>query len=115
MIRKKIMIVILSVFLLSLSACSKDEEDIVGVYYPVSCTDEEGNEYELEDEELHILPDGKGYFIFQDNRYELLWTYKDGVFSFEDSSLDEFIGSFVNGVISGKYFFDYHYVFKKKK
>ena len=71
--------------------------------------------FEIEDEELHIEADGKGYFLFSDNKYELRWVYEDGKFTFEDSSDDVFTGTYKKGEISGKYFNDYNYVFKKKK
>lgn len=109
-------IIVLFCLLVLLSGCSSgDIKDIPGDYYPISCSDEDGNEYELEDERLHLDEGGTGYFFFQDNMYELLWKYEDGVFYFEDSSGDVFEGIFNNGKISGKYFFDYFYEFRKEK
>ena len=107
---------VLTVFLFILSACTQKDvmEEIQGVYYPVSCTSDAGEEFELEDEELHIEADGKGYFVFRDNIYELHWEYEEGRFTFEDSSEDVFTGTYQNRTISGKYFNDYNYVFKKK-
>ncbi len=109
-------LILMSVFLLTMTACTKRDimEELCGVYYPVSCTSDEGEVFEIEDEELHIEADGKGYFLFSGNKYELKWKYEDGVFYFEDSSEDTFTGTYENKIISGKYFNDYHYVFKKK-
>ncbi len=109
-------LLIMTVFLSVLSACTAKDvrEEIPGVYYPVSCTSDDGEVFEIEDEELHIEADGKGYFLFSGNQYELRWEYEDGVFTFEDSSDDVFTGTYENKTISGKYFNDYNYVFKKK-
>ena len=53
----------MTVFLFVLSACTPKDvrEEIPGVYYPVSCTSDDGEVFEIEDEELHIEADGKGY------------------------------------------------------
>ncbi|MBR4471818.1 MAG: hypothetical protein IKS54_10965 [Erysipelotrichaceae bacterium] len=114
---RKITLFILSVLLLFLCACTSKDimDEIPGVYYPVSCASDEGEIFEIEDEELHIEADGKGYFLFSGNMYELRWNYEDGKFTFEDSSDDVFTGTYKKGEISGKYFNDYNYVFKKKK
>ena len=115
--RSRMKALIVLIFLLVLTSCGEKNiaKKIAGVYYPVSCTDDEGIEYELEDEELHINEDGSGYFLFHDNMYELRWKYEDGVFWFEDSSEDIFEGTYKDKTITGRYFNDYNYIFKKKR
>ncbi len=110
--------IILSLFILMmflLSACTKSNEaSLIGVYHPVSITSSAGDEYEIEDEELHIEEDGKGYFLLHDTKYEIRWTLENGRFHFEDSTGDEFDGSFKDAIIDGIYFDNIRYVFRKK-
>ena len=108
-------IVILFLLLCILSGCGEriSEKDLIGKYHPTSCRDEKGNEYEIDDEELIIEEDGKGTFRFMGNLYEIEWIFEDGKLRFEDSSGDTFIGTYAGGVLSGKYFYDYFYEFKK--
>ena len=108
---------LLSLVLVVSGACSRKDilDEIPGVYYPLSCTSDDGEVFEIEDEELHIEKFGYGYFVFSGNVYELFWEYEDGAFRFEDSSEDVFTGTYEKGPIEGHYFNGYYYVFKKKK
>ena len=61
---KKTVLTLCILMMFVLSACTNNSEaSLIGVYRPVSITSGSGDEYEIEDEELHIEEDGKGYFL----------------------------------------------------
>ena len=108
--------IIFTLLLFLLSACVKENKQLLtGVYYPVSCTSSDGEEYEIEDEFLKIEEDGEGYFFLYDTKYEIHWEIKDGKLFFEDSSGDTFVGTYKDGIIEGDYFNEIHYVFSLKE
>ena len=116
---KTIIMMQLILSLFCLSGCADQNKkalsEIIGVYYPQSITSQNGDAYEIEDEELHIEEDGKGYFLLHDTRYEIRWSLENGVFHFEDSTGDEFSGSFKDRIIDGVYFDQIRYVFCKER
>ena len=107
--KKRIFLILL---VLLLSACTPKEKTISGIYRPLSCTGQDGTEYEIEDEILKIEDGGSGYFVLHGNRYEIHWELKGEDLYFEDSSGDTFSGIFRNGIIDGTYFNDIRYVFE---
>ena len=111
----KLMSIMAATLLLFLSACKTIpiEEEIAGTYKPSSCVSLDGEEFEIEDEVLHLEKDGTGYFILHNNKYEIRWEYKDGKIAFLDSSGDNFIGTYKDRIIEGNYFNDLHYTFEK--
>ena len=112
---KKTVLTLCILMMFVLSACTNNSEaSLSGVYRPVSITSGSGDEYEIEDEELHIEEDGKGYFLLHDTKYEIRWSFENGRFHFEDWTGDEFSGTFKDRVIAGIYFDNIRYIFEKK-
>ncbi|MBQ3295577.1 MAG: hypothetical protein IJH00_03735 [Erysipelotrichaceae bacterium] len=126
--KRKIILVSLSLILLIAgSACGKKEEvepqkeensenivvttDISGDYFAFSCSDKDGNKLELNNETLHLDPDGSGTIEIAGQSYILNWTYKDKEFRFKDEEGDEFVGNYYDQIIAGTYYDGYYFMF----
>lgn len=114
--QNSLIIVILIGMIFCLASCEDPaDKNPSGIYEAIECKDVNGEEYEIEDELLCIEEDGGGYFFLNETKYQIVWTLKNGNFSFEDSTGDSFNGTYSKGIIEGVYFDGFHYVFSRKQ